>query len=80
MHRLFWFGLGIAVTAVVVVKGRQLLAKATPAGILDQATHKGTELIDRAKVLVEDFGRARREAERQLRVEAGLPVGAVSSE
>ncbi|MDR1808007.1 MAG: hypothetical protein LBR33_08875 [Propionibacteriaceae bacterium] len=80
MRRVFWFGLGIAVTAFVVVKGRQMLDRATPAGILDQATHKGSELLGRAKVFAEDFGRARREAEQALRAEAGLPVTAASAE
>ncbi|MDR1513894.1 MAG: hypothetical protein LBS56_10540 [Propionibacteriaceae bacterium] len=76
MRRLLWFALGVAVTAVVVVKGRQLLQQATPQGVLDRAQVKGSALLDRAKVVAADFGQARREAEASLRREAGLAVTA----
>jgi hypothetical protein len=80
VKRFFWFAVGVTVAAVVVVKGRQMLERATPAGILDQATHKGSELLGRAKVVIGDFSQARREAEKALRAEAGLPVTAASAE
>jgi hypothetical protein len=74
MSRLIWFGLGAALAVVVIVKGRQMLAQATPEGILDRAAKRGTELIGRAQGFAAEFDRARREAEAELRREAGLPV------
>ncbi|MDR0990848.1 MAG: hypothetical protein LBL92_05775 [Propionibacteriaceae bacterium] len=72
MSRLMWFGLGVGLTVVVVVQGRRLLQRATPGGILDQATAKGSHWWSQARTLAHDFGLARRQAEVDLRQQAGL--------
>jgi hypothetical protein len=70
MRRVFWVGVGVAITVVVVVKGRQVLARYAPASLVDQATDRVNGLGERAVHLVRDFRTefttARDEREREL--------------
>lgn len=72
VRRLFWFGLGATVGAVVVLRGRRLLAQATPRSLVGQAGRAGAELAQRAGHCLSVFAQARREAELELRQRAGL--------
>ncbi|MDR1387547.1 MAG: hypothetical protein LBJ44_08190 [Propionibacteriaceae bacterium] len=72
MGRLFWFGLGVTVGAVVVLRGRRLLERATPQSLVGQAGRAGAALVQRAGQGLTVFAQARREAELELRQRAGL--------
>jgi hypothetical protein len=72
MRRLVWFGLGVAVAVVVVTKGRQWLIKVTPQGIVERLDQASGQLLERAQGALHEFTVARREAEVELRQQAGL--------
>ena len=69
MRRVFWVGVGVAITVVVVVKGPQVIARYAPASLVDQATDQVNALGEKATGFVavfrEEFRTARdaREAE-----------------
>jgi hypothetical protein len=70
IRRLFWVGVGVAVTVVVIHKGRQIVARYTPeavsmraAAALDDA---GTRLNQMAHTFRSDFSTARAEREAEL--------------
>jgi hypothetical protein len=75
MTRVVWFGLGVALTVVVVVEGRRQLARAKPGAILEQASRKGADWWNQARRLLADFNRERRAAEAGLRQQHGLAAG-----
>lgn len=66
MRRLFWIGVGAAVTVVVVVKGRQLVRRFTPEGVAEEVEGQLTGLIDQAKSALATFSRASKEREAEL--------------
>ncbi|WP_265521281.1 hypothetical protein [Oerskovia flava] len=70
MRRVFWVGVGVAITVVVVVKGRQVVARYAPASLVEQATDQVNGAGERATRFVQDFrtefSRARQEREDQL--------------
>lgn len=74
MRRVFWIGVGVAVTVVVVTKGRQVIARYAPASLVDQAT----TAVDDAGARVTGFWRDFRaefavaRAEREAELEAAL--------
>jgi hypothetical protein len=72
MRRLAWFGLGVAVPALVVTRGRRWLAAVTPAGVVERVDEAGGRFLVRAQRVLDDFTAARREAELELRQQAGL--------
>ena len=55
MRRVFWIGVGVAVTVVVVVKGRQVIARYAPASLVDQATDQVNSLGEKAVGFVATF-------------------------
>lgn len=69
MRRVFWVGVGVAITVVVVLKGRQVVARYAPASLVDQATDQVNSLGEKAtgfaRTFREEFRVARdaREAE-----------------
>ncbi|MBE7700946.1 hypothetical protein H9623_11620 [Oerskovia sp. Sa1BUA8] len=69
MRRVFWVGVGVAITVVIVVKGRQVVARYAPASLVDQATDQVNSLGEKAtgfaRTFREEFRVARdaREAE-----------------
>ncbi|WP_125778142.1 hypothetical protein [Antribacter gilvus] len=71
MRRLFWVGVGVAVTVVVYRQGRRLVARYTPEAVSDRAA----AVVDDAGARVSQFARqfraeftvARAERERELR-------------
>lgn len=72
MRKIFWFALGVGATAFVVVKGRQLLAKATPAGISQQVQHKAEGLGQQVSTFLSTVSAGMKEREVELRTELGL--------
>jgi hypothetical protein len=70
MRRVVWVGVGVAITVVVVVRGRRVLARYAPASLVDQATERVDELGARALHLARDvraeFTAARDAREREL--------------
>jgi hypothetical protein len=70
MRRVLWVGVGVAITVVVVVRGRRVLARYAPASLVDQATERVDELGARALHLARDlrteFTAAREAREREL--------------
>ena len=70
MSRLFWLGTGVALTVVVVVKGRRVVRRYAPATLVDQATATaqatGSALSDAASRFLDDFRSARDERAEQL--------------
>ena len=66
MRRLFWVGVGAAVAAVAVVKGRQVLHRFTPQGVTEELEGQVKGFTDRAKDAVSTFTAARKERELEL--------------
>lgn len=70
MARLFWVGTGVALTVVVVVKGRQLIRQYAPAAVVDRASATaaatGSALSEAAGHFLADFRAARDERAAQL--------------
>jgi hypothetical protein len=69
MRRLFWVGVGVAVTVVVYRRGRRLVRQYVPATLAQRAEHAATEAGRRAGDVAQEFrarfteARAAREAE-----------------
>ncbi|MDR0416936.1 MAG: hypothetical protein LBH76_06435 [Propionibacteriaceae bacterium] len=72
MRRLVWFGLGVAVTALVVARGRRWFVKVSPAGLVERVDQAGGAIMAKAKEAFGEFAEGRREAELELRRQAGL--------
>lgn len=70
MARLFWVGTGVVLTVVVVVKGRQIIHRYTPAAVVDRASASaastGAALSEAAGHFLADFRAARDERAAQL--------------
>lgn len=70
MSRLFWVGTGVVLTVVVIVKGRQIILRYTPAAVADRATATvaatGSALSDAATHFLADFRAARDERAKEL--------------
>jgi len=69
MRRLFWIGVGAAVTVAVYRKGRKVVQQYLPATVAERAGNAARDVSDRATTAAGDFrsifseARARREAE-----------------
>ncbi|PZR52747.1 hypothetical protein DNL40_10245 [Xylanimonas oleitrophica] len=69
MRRLFWVGVGVAVTVVVYRRGRKVVQQYMPASVAERAEQAAQDLGERADSFVQEFrvqftqARARREAE-----------------
>lgn len=69
MRRLFWVGVGVAVTVVVYRRGRRLVRQYVPASLADRAEHAASAAGRRAGDAAQEFrarfteARAAREAE-----------------
>ena len=63
MARLFWVGTGVALTVVVVVKGRQIVRQYAPAAVVERASETaaatGSALSEAAGHFFTDFRSAR---------------------
>ncbi|MGO1341410.1 MAG: hypothetical protein ACTMID_06930 [Cellulosimicrobium funkei] len=67
MRRVFWIGVGVAITVVVVVRGKKVLARYAPASLVDQATEQvnglGEKVVEIARDFRTEFARDAREQE-----------------
>lgn len=65
MKKLFWVAVGVGITVLVVVKGKELLHRATPQGVAEQAGKLGRSLGGRISDFVDTVSEnmAAREAE-----------------
>ncbi|MCP2265485.1 hypothetical protein ACFQHV_01430 [Promicromonospora thailandica] len=70
IRRLFWVGVGVAVTVVVVRKGRQVIERYTPAAVSERAAaavdDAGARLNTAARTFRAEFAEARAEREAEL--------------
>ncbi|MFC8598886.1 hypothetical protein [Isoptericola sp. NPDC057191] len=70
MRRLFWVGVGVAVTVVVVRQGRKLVAQYAPEAVVDRAGRAAQDAGQRAETFVatfrRDFTQARTAREAEL--------------
>ncbi len=72
MRKVVWFALGAAVAVVVVLKGRELLRKTTPAGVREQVSEKSSDAMKAASAFVTTFRSAMTERESELRDALGI--------
>lgn len=70
IRRLFWVGVGVAATVVVIHKGRQVVARYTPEAVSERAvaavSGAGARLSTAAHTFRSEFATARAEREAQL--------------
>ncbi|MFE6970313.1 hypothetical protein [Isoptericola sp. NPDC057653] len=57
MRRLFWVGVGVVVTVVVVRQGRKLVLRYTPEAVVDRAERAAQDAGQRAETFVATFRR-----------------------
>ncbi|MBI4899876.1 MAG: hypothetical protein HY829_05300 [Actinobacteria bacterium] len=72
MRRVVWFTLGAAVAVVVVIKGAQLLRRATPEGVREQVADVSADLGQRATTFMATLTSAMAERETELRAALGI--------
>ena len=70
--RLFWFAIGVGLTALVVVKGREYYQRYTPKGVADSLEKSRTGLVDWVGDFVSTMGEAMDAREGELREALGL--------
>ena len=70
--RLFWFTVGVGLTALVVLKGREYYERYTPKGVADQLEKSRTGLVDWVGDFVSTMGEAMDAREGELREALGL--------
>lgn len=70
MRRVFWIGVGVAITVVVVVRGKKIIARYAPASLVDQATEQvnglGEKVVEIARDFRTEFAVARDAREKEL--------------
>jgi hypothetical protein len=70
--RLFWFAIGVGITALVVVKGREYYQRYTPKGVAEQIEKSRTGLVDWVGEFISTLGEAMDAREEELREALGL--------
>ena len=70
--RLFWFAVGVGLTALVVVKGREYYERFTPKGVADQIEKTRTGLVEKVGEFLNTMGEAMETREGELREALGL--------
>ena len=70
--RLFWFAIGVGLTALLVVKGRELYERFTPKGVAEQVERTSAQAADWAGECLADYHQAATEREQELREALGL--------
>jgi hypothetical protein len=79
IRRLFWVGVGVAATVIVIRKGRQVVARYTPEAVSERAAaavdDAGARLNTMARTFRSEFttARAEREAELMASLRGELP-------
>lgn len=72
MRRLFWVAVGVGLTVLVITKGKQIMHRVTPAGVSEQITQRGRNLMDAARDFFDEMTEAMREREEELRSELNM--------
>ncbi len=70
--RLFWFAVGVGLTALVVVKGREYYERFTPKGVAEQIDKTRTGLVDMVGEFLSTMSEAMETREGELREALGL--------
>lgn len=70
--RLFWFAVGVGLTALIVVKGREYYDRFTPKGVAEQIERTRTGLVERVGEFLTTMGEAMDTREGELREALGL--------
>ena len=70
--RLLWFTIGVGLTALVVVKGREYYERFTPKGVADQLEKSRSGLVDLVGDFLTTMGDAMNTREGELREALGL--------
>ena len=70
--RLFWFTVGVGLTALIVLKGREYYQRYTPKGVADQLEKSRSGLVDWVGEFVSTMGEAMDAREGELREALGL--------
>ena len=71
-RRLFWFTVGVGLTALVVLKGREYYQRYTPKGVADQLEKSRSGLVDWVGDFLTTMGDAMDAREGELREALGL--------
>ncbi|GAA4727468.1 hypothetical protein GCM10023216_18140 [Isoptericola chiayiensis] len=70
IRRLFWVGVGVTITVVVIRRGRRVVARYTPEAMAQRAEDLGRDVSRRSATFVatfrEEFGAARAAREAEL--------------
>lgn len=72
MKQLFWIAVGVGLSVLVVVKGREYLAKVTPKGFTDEVVAQGQGIVTRVREFVADIHSGMNEREAELRDALGM--------
>lgn len=78
MKKLFWVAIGVGITVLVVVKGRELMLMATPQGVAGQAAKVGRNIEGRVTRFVGDVQTHMSSREAELRDVLGMDAAAES--
>jgi hypothetical protein len=70
--RLFWFAVGVGLTTVIVIKGREYYERFTPKGVAQQIEKSRTGLVDWVGEFISTMGEAMDAREGELREALGL--------
>ena len=74
MRNLFWLLVGVGLTVFVVLKGKELYRKLTPAGVAEQVEQQGKKAAASFGDFVGTFRAAMAEREAELRTELNIPA------
>lgn len=72
MKKLFWVAVGVGITVFVITRGKDLMHKLTPAGVAEQVTEQGKNVVSRIQGFAHDFAEAMDEREAELRAELNM--------
>lgn len=70
--RLFWFAVGIALAAVIILKGKEYYERFTPKGVADQISKTQEGVTSWLGDFFADMSQAMAERETELREATGL--------
>ncbi|MDR1768008.1 MAG: hypothetical protein LBR32_06240 [Propionibacteriaceae bacterium] len=65
--RVFWFAVGVGLTAVVVLKGKELFERFTPKGVADQVGRAQRSLAKGVGDFLENLSQAMEEREAEIK-------------
>ncbi len=70
--RLFWFTVGVGLSVLVVLKGREYYERFTPKGVAEQLEKTRSGLVERVGDFLATMGDAMDDREAELREALGL--------